>query len=418
MRPVRPIQFSRQSAYGRSIVDWPTGVTVYDPEKCFNGYTLFCPGIGSPLIYLMDMVGEIVHLWFVKESETSYHAKYLGNGHILYASNWLTEVDWTGNVVWHYRPEKAEAELHGGVETVAWDPKYRGLGAHHDFQRLENRNTLILASEIVHEPRISPHELVDNCFIEVTPKSQQVWVWRSREHFDEFGFSDETKRLIREKPGIGASSSKKNVFWVPGDYLHTNTVEILPDTPLGKEDNRFRKGNILSSQRNTNTIYIIDRNTSEVVWHWGPGEIIGQHYPNMLPNGNILIYDNGGLAGYPREFRPYTRLVELDPVSEKIVWEYLHGSRASYFGAHSKFFSVGWGSVQRLPNGNTLSLDAYRGRLFEITPEGEIVWEYVNPYRGQLQLHGRICLESGVYRCYRIPYDEVPDFSKDFALRY
>lgn len=394
------------SIYNRSVLDWPVGVTVYYPEKCFNGYTLFCP-LASPIIYLIDMRGEVVHMWFIAEGKTTPHIKYVGKGHIIYASDWLTEVDWKGNVVWHYCPPGGETDPHGGAGSIAWDPSYKVQTAHHDFQRLENGNTLILASERINEPSISDCQLMSDYFIEVTPQSKPVWIWHSHEHFDEFGFDKEAKPLIRKEPGVHMNLAK-------GDYLHTNTVEVLPDTPLGRQDERFRKGNILSSQRNTNTIYIIDKDTGKVVWHWGPGELVGQHHPNMLASGNILIYDNGGVGGYPRKVRAHTRLIEVNPISEKIVWQYVHEPLSYY---HDKFSSWYWGSVQQLPNGNTLSLDANKGRLFEITADGEIVWEYVNGYRGQFWYNGRIRMETGVYRCYRIGYDEVPDFSKDFTVR-
>ena len=41
------------------------------------------------------------------------------------------------------------------------------------------------------------------------------------------------------------------------------------------------------------------------------------------------------------------------------------------------------GSAQRLPNGNTLIAESSFGRFFEVTTEGEIVWEYVNPFFGK-----------------------------------
>ncbi len=78
----------------RSVLDWPQGVSVYQPDKCFNGYTLFCP-VSSPTIYLIDMDGEVVHMWFVGDgstSKTTTHAKYVGDGRILCGANWLTEL--------------------------------------------------------------------------------------------------------------------------------------------------------------------------------------------------------------------------------------------------------------------------------------------------------------------------------------
>ena len=74
------------------------------------------------------------------------------------------------------------------------------------------------------------------------------------------------------------------------------------------------------------------------------------------------------------------------------------------FKPTAKFFSSSWGSVQRLPNGNTFSLDCHKGRLFEVTPSGEIVWEYVSPFQWN---RGGQALDSGIYRAYRYGYDEV-----------
>lgn len=391
----------------RSVLNWPQGVTVYDENRCCNGYTLFAP-VSSPTIYLIDMSGEVVHMWFAGDAGCSSvtHAKYLGDGRILVAANWLKVLDWDGNVVWSYRPEGPDEDPHRTSGRIPWNPQYQVGGAHHDFQRLENGNYLILASERIEENAISDHPLSSDYFVEVTPEGETVWVWHASEHFEEFGFSDEAKRLMREGPGTHMGTPS-------GDYLHTNTLDVLPDTPLAKRDSRFREGNILSSQRNTNTIFIVDRDSGEVVWQWGrePGQLVGQHHPNMLPNGNILVYDNGGLGGYPRETRIYTRLIEVNPLTGEIEWEYKHNPRR-YF--HTKFFSYSWGSAQRLPNGNTLSLDSNMGRLFEITPDGRLVWEYINQYMGMMRGATKR-METGVYRCYRIPYDEVPDFSGDFT---
>ena len=124
----------------------------------------------------------------------------------------------------------------------------------------------------------------------------------------------------------------------------------------------------------------------------------------MLENGNILVFDNG-------TYRGHSIVREIEPRSGEIVWQYAHQPRQFY---HHKFFSFSWGSAQRLPNGNTFSLDGNRGRLFEITPAGEIVWEYVNGFLGTFRYGPIKRIERGVYRCYRIPCEAVPDFSSDF----
>ena len=98
--------------------------------------------------------------------------------------------------------------------------------------------------------------------------------------------------------------------------------------------------------------------------------MLGPHMPTMLPNGHLLIYDNGQNAAVRR--RGYTRVLELDPLTKKIVWEYKADPPKS-------FYSPSRGSSQRLPNGNVLIAESDSGRLFEVTSQGEIVWEFLNP---------------------------------------
>jgi outer membrane protein assembly factor BamB len=93
----------------------------------------------------------------------------------------------------------------------------------------------------------------------------------------------------------------------------------------------------------------------------------------MLPNGNLMVFDNGYSRGW-------SRVVEYDPSSGEIVWEY----KAS---DPYEFFSRGRGSCQRLPNGNTLITESAKGRVFETTPDGKLVWEFMNPSR-QLDRRG------------------------------
>jgi hypothetical protein len=113
-------------------------------------------------------------------------------------------------------------------------------------------------------------------------------------------------------------------------------------------------------------VAVFDWEKNELVWAWGQGEISGPHDAVVLQNGNILLFDNR--MGYKS-----SRVIELDPLSRKIVWEY----RAP---EPSDFFTASRGANQRLPNGNTLITESDKGRAFEVTPEGEIVWEYLVPY--------------------------------------
>jgi outer membrane protein assembly factor BamB len=147
------------------------------------------------------------------------------------------------------------------------------------------------------------------------------------------------------------------------------------------------------------------------------GQIIGQHNPHIIPQGlsgagNLLVFDNGGASGYgfPNPAAPdgrdsvrrgNSRVVEVNPVTFEKVWEYSVAGAESY-----RFFSHYVSGAQRLVNGNTMITEGADGRIFEVTPMGEIVWEYVSPYFTQNGGTNR------VYRAYRLPYDWVPQLER------
>jgi hypothetical protein len=170
------------------------------------------------------------------------------------------------------------------------------------------------------------------------------------------------------------------------DYYHLNTIEVLPDTLLGKKDKRFQKGNYLICLRNADLILILDKESKQVVWSWGPGILDWPHMPTMLRNGNILIFDNG-------THRKYSRIVEINPLDKHIVWEYKANPP-------NKFFTEYKGSIQRLPNGNTLICESEKGHVFEVDSHGHIVWEFLNP---EIKNGNR----KQIYRMMRLPPKKV-----------
>ena len=95
-----------------------------------------------------------------------------------------------------------------------------------------------------------------------------------------------------------------------------------------------------------------------------------QHYPKLLDNGNVLIFDNQGHLGEGGA----SRVLELDPTTQRVVWSYTGD-------ADNLFDSDRWGAQQRLANGNTLIVESTNGRAFEVTPAGEVVWDYRSPMR-------------------------------------
>jgi len=113
---------------------------------------------------------------------------------------------------------------------------------------------------------------------------------------------------------------------------------------------------------------VVDPTAGRVTWA-RQGSWRTQHEPQLLPDGNIVFFDNLPGDG------TFSRLIEFDPHSDQIVWEYRGSPPESFF---SRFCGV----VQPLANGNLLVTESTAGRAFELTRAGqEIVWEYVSPYR-------------------------------------
>ncbi len=144
-------------------------------------------------------------------------------------------------------------------------------------------------------------------------------------------------------------------------------------------------------------------------------QISGQHDAQIIAEGlpgagNLLVFDNQGEAGYPRASVTYTggsRVLEIDPVKKEIVWQY---TGASSGNPGWTFRSTHVSNARRLPNGNTFIDEGQIGRFFQVTREGDIVWEYLNPYprRGKGAETGRPTINYSVYRAEPVSYDWAP----------
>ena len=426
---------------------FPTGVVEYFPEKCENGFTLFQALIFEGQEYgalLIDMNGNVVHQWKGLEG---FPNKMLPGGQVMGNSRMrdpkygsqdmadLVQVDWEGNFVWRFNRYEF-------IHDPGYEPSWMAR-QHHDYQRegnpvgyyvpgmealAEGGKTLILAHKCIENPRIGRGTILDDTIIEVDWDGHVDWEWNCSEHVDEMGFSEEARKIMQDNPNITGESKV-------GDWMHINSISCLgPNRWFDKGDSRFHPDNIIWSGRQTNIIAVTEKKTGKIVWRVGPeytgtpaleelGWIIGQHHAHMIPRGlpgegNILVFDNGGSAGYGapnpgcpngvnNAIRDYSRVVEFNPLTLEVVWQYPAQDKRSfspmrYLDLYSRFIS----SAQRLPNGNTLITEGGCGRFLEVTPECQIVWEYISPY------YSRKRRMNHVYRAYRVPYHWVPQVKK------
>jgi len=362
---------------------YPTGTTIWDSANTWSGYTVFATPDGKAVC--IDMQGNVVNSWSSPVAgDKLFEVEPLDKGHIIAisvppGSVWgqtVVELDWNGNLVWSYTLPPGGGEIH------------------HDVERLPNGNTLLLCSQTIHHPPISRINLIDDYLLEVGPGGDVHWSWFTYQHFAEFGFSQEAWILISKQGG---------------DWAHTNSAAALP--PNKHTDPALRAGNIVVSQRYTNTVFIIDKATGRIAWQVGPDNNVshGQHAAHMIEmgyrgEGNIMVFDNGAGTGYPLKGRApgFSRALEIDPTTHQGVWDY----NAGRTGLFSRlFFSDIVSNAQRLRNGNTFICSGVKGRLFEVSPSGAIVWEYMSPYVGTV---GGNQLGTLIYRAFRVPYSFKP----------
>ena len=417
----------------------PMGTIIYKPEKCFNGYTIFQANEhGATLI---DMNGGVVNHW---QGLKGFPNKLLKGGYVFGSRGernktygWqdqkdLIEVDWDGKVVWEFKKNQF-------IEDPGYESEWMAR-QHHDYQREGNPvgyyvpdmecqthsgNTLMVTHTDVVKPEISLHTLISDRIIEVDWDGNIVWEWCVHDHFEELGFDEAAKNAIARNPNIVGNGQ--------GDWMHINSMSVLgPNQWYDAGDERFHPDNIIWDARETNILAIISKETGKIVWKIGPdftasrelrkiGQIIGQHHAHMIPKGlpgegNILVFDNGGWAGYGApcrtskdgtkvDKRDYSRVIEIDPVTLKVVWEFtgnVWGGMIPSIG-NTKFYSQLISSAQRLPNGNTMITEGSDCRMFEVTPDKEVVWEYYAPFN---------TYDGYVYRAYRCPYEYVPQLEK------
>jgi hypothetical protein len=353
-----------------------TGLRVLNAKKAYPGYTLFAPITGKGDVFLIDLEGKVVHQWKLAHPPGAY-GYLLPNGNLFYngkTKDNLDQVPWwfKGGVIQEINPQG----------KVIWQAKQ--AFHHHDARRLKNGNNIVLALEKVPStlvPKIQGGipgtelngEIFADVIHEVNPEGKIIWSWHAYEHLDP------------AKDIITANDKRE-------EWSHANSVGELAD------------GNFLLSFRNLSTVLIVDRKNGEIIWRLGPEALSHQHYPNELPNGNILIFDNGTSRG--QIALNFSRVIEVNRKTKQIVWEYRDNPPHNFF---SPYIS----SAQRLPNGNTLITEGNYGRIFEVTQDKEIVWEYVNPYFGSQQVTKDTSLavqgeNNSVFRAFRYGLKDIP----------
>jgi hypothetical protein len=404
------------------------------------GYILFSPLL-STTTYLIDRAGKVVHSW---ESEFAPGASVylLDDGHLLRCSRQpdapmfrgggqggrLEKFDWNGKLVW---------------EWVIASKRYL---QHHDIEPLPNGNVLLIAwdfktkEEAVRAGRdpavLGQKGLWPVCILEVQPRppdgGRVVWEWHLWDHLiqdrdpkranygDVRGHPElvdingdrarppDPDGLLERLKALGYIATGTTPEDRRADFLHTNSIAYNPELDQ-----------IALSVNHFGEIWIIDHGITidearghtggrrgkggDLLYRWGNPRIyrrgtegdqvlFGQHDARWIPAGypgagNLMVFNNeagGPTGGYSSviEFKPpldvnggYSIRPDRPYGPRRPAWEYTAREKRTFFG---EFIS----GAHRLRNGNTFISSGPRGRFFEVTPDGRIVWEYRNPYTG------------------------------------
>ncbi|MBD3349414.1 MAG: PQQ-binding-like beta-propeller repeat protein [Candidatus Eisenbacteria bacterium] len=325
-----------------------SGVTVHEDEA-YEGYTVYVSA-DFPGAYLVDMDGRVLHTWREEGSEHWTRVWVYPDGSALGVSAYpgrLIKLDADSQSLWTYGDDD--------------------LRAHHDAVVEPDSTIYVLMrrGQVLEWLRAAP--LLEDMICLLAPSGKLVREVACLSVPRAFRGTDYEEWVTA--PGFGSKQA---------DPFHTNTVEVLDGTVPHPA---FREGNILITIRNMDCLAVLDGDSGKVVWA-NRGRWQRPHEARVTREGTLVIFDN-------RKFEGQSRVVEYDVVADRIVWTY----------THPDFFSRGSGAQQMLENGNILITESQKGRIFEVTREGRVVWEYWNPRR----------IETGaivrVTRAFRLPPD-------------
>lgn len=382
------------------------GLILADLEASSPGYTLIAPLRGNT-VSLLDWRGKVFHAWRVPgvpelremaerdEAVTlgSLQAKFLPSGNLLVGRGGefsarpdrgtmpiLLELDWDGRVVWRYENEML----------------------HHDFERLPDGRTAVIAWEKLPEDLarrvqggIAGSErgigTYADAIYEIDRDGAVAWRWALWERLD----PDAPENVI--PPG-----------WPRNIWTALNSIEYVESNPI------TGKPAYLIGVHRFGAVMLVERESGDIVWRGGGRALLASpHSATMTKDGTILAFNNGDdpPKRVPGIYIPRSSILELQPAlvdgkwAERVLFRY---APEPPIAVKAAFFTPANGSVQGLPNGNILVSAGVTGRVFEVEKAtGRVVWDYISPFGFALDDWPTLIMNA-VYSARRYP----PGFSE------
>ncbi len=394
-------------------------IGVFFDYDSFDGYILYTPMVFTNT-FLINNSGEVVHTWdsyfkpalsvyllengdILRTALPSFNPSFFGGG----IGGRVEMIDWNGTLVWEFEYTDSAHCLH------------------HDIEMLPNGNILMIAweyksaSEAINagrDPNSLPMgELWPDHIIEVEPNGYSganiVWEWHVWDHLiQDYDPTKENYGVVADHPELIDINYGRQIL---ADWNHINAIDY---------NEEFDQ--IILSVLLFNEIWVIDHSTTteeaaghtggisgkggDLLYRWGNPQayragtasdqiFFGQHDAKWIKSGyhgegNILVFNNG--RGRPGG--AYSSVDEIiPPVDGNGNYSFIPGSAYGpedpiwiYTGENpTDFFAINLAGAQRLPSGNTLICNGPHGIFFEVTPEKEIVWEYLNQFPNLITNH-------------------------------
>ncbi len=333
------------------------GVTIHEAQRTYRGLNLFTSG-HAPVAILMDMAGNVLHQWRAEFEELFpdhpdaqdgvppemnfwRHAELLPNGDIItiWEGYGIFRLDKNSKILWA-RPNRAHHELSvtQGGQVYHLSHQRRFLPEIEGKKSSEDFIVVLDAADGAEVRRLSIAKALENAN---WPELRRAF-W-SRERTRDYGMS-------------------RDALYDP---FHTNALWILSKDEARRLGDPFHTGDVLVSMCLLDTIAVVDMKQGVTRW-WQTGPFGLQHQPRVTLGGRIVLFNN-----FVSNERSSVQII--DPHTREVTWEYTGPESDPLFSKTS-------GGVEVLPNGNLLIIETNKGRVLELTPDKDIVWEFHNPY--------------------------------------
>ena len=457
----------------------PTEVRYWDETNAYNGYTLFGMAGNS---YLLDMQGRVVNSWPIGTNPRllDYNGNLLdASTDDPSGFDGFQELDWDGNLVWQHLETRTDyAPHHDFVRIYNSDlGEYTTL---YIANKTITHDEAIAAGADPANGSYDGSQM--DAIVEVDMDGNIVWEWRFFDHVVQDIDPTKANYVgagntIADHPGkIDINLPGRPL---KRDWLHCNSLDYNPDldqiviNSVQGEAYIIDHGGTFVAGDPDASIALAATDAGDFLYRFGdparyeqgdPAAILedwttstpghkqmgGTHDiqwidPGLPGAGNLLVFNNGQ---YLHERTPQSYILEINPmldaggtdtgayvnppdagyttrvpnapeitdkqpmeISNQIVWSYSSESNLTMFS------QIGSGA-QRLPNGNTLICAMQEGHLLEVTPDGQLVWEYINPViPGDVVtvIGDNLPMTNAMFRAYRYGPDDPAFVGRDMT---